>query len=318
MNKLLIPFLLIAWVYVFSSCQKKIATSENPDMSKPSADDSIFLLKYIEIDSLGTTLFDTSLTMEFSYDAQKRLLSIHTVHSTDSIANLTDYDNISFLYNGSDTFPVKSLRKVQKGTDPATYLYEKDTAYFVYDAMRRLTADSTVYDRIYNSLSVYYYSTNKYTYAAGFSTDLNSESVSWNTSVNYWLDSNFNISSNNNINTLHSARYNFPDLAPTQQVLNFNFSYDNHPNPFFKIPALHAASPIFKYGEGPLYVLGRNNATSILQQAPFGAGFTEDLIYEYGNNGYPSIFYSTFTQHYDAGGPSIGRNYKAIFVYSNR
>ncbi len=330
MKRLLLPFLFIAFVAIYSSCQKEflpgntIAPVTPPDTTvlPPVIRDSTALLTYIEIDSIGTSQYDTTVIIHFTYDAQKRLITMNTLYSTDSLANLLHYQRISFSYHGADTLPSKSIKEEKWITSPGDGTFSKDTINFTYDAMGRASGDSTMHDDTYynSGLNNYYYTTHQYYYGAGFCNAFYNELVPWDTSVitniNHWLDSNIITSVNENIYTLRRTHYTLPSYS-VGETLNFNFSYDNHPNPFSEIPALPAAYPVFPYGRGPLYVLGKNNATSITQQARYNYGFEENLLYEYNSKGYPVKFYSNHLEHIGSSLTTV-RNYKAIFAYGTR
>lgn len=314
MYKVSTAVLFIFTLFLFSSCQKEITSTETPTVPiSPVIGDSTLLLKYLEVDSIPGALQDTSKIVQFGYDAQKRLTSVYLTFTTDAVDNLNFYEKYTCQYNGADTLPARMMREFREGSDTLNFTFNRDTAYYTYNIAGKLISDSTRKNERNNFGEKRYYITKKFSYFTGYT--LVAGSNDYNGSVELSLDSLAYTTSGNNTTSLNVHNYSLPGMQSTA-LFSFSFTYDNHVNPFHYLPGMHSIAPYFEYEGGPVNTLQPNNAT-IISQNDIRAGVTinESIAYSYKNNGYPSTFFST--QNSSSFG-STTRNYKGIFVYGLR
>jgi len=293
-----ITFAFIASATFFLSCQKEY----NPGDIIPRPTDSIttndgtLLVKYVEIDSTPGVGTDTSMIINFEYDEQKRLTELNIFRSDDTTTTERTLHKYAYQYNGADTFPYKILY---------TTIEVNDTSYLFYNTEGKLILDSTFSK---HGTSPVRLSKTSYKYFNGYFITNTDEQNSPSS-----LDSNFVTNSNGNMTSLSAAIYSLPDMLLLYKY-NYSFSYDNHPNPFYNIPAMHSTMPVLGYPSSPIGVLQKNNPTYISgNEATFNTTTTETITYTYQPNGYPSAFYSSSLNTLDNTGLRL---YKAIFFYS--
>ncbi|HUR65310.1 MAG TPA: hypothetical protein VMZ03_03085 [Chitinophagaceae bacterium] len=123
-----IPVLLECIVLFFSSCQKEV------DWSDPVAgQDSIYMKKYIVIDTTEPSGADTIRIFDFNYNAQKRLSGyIHTIYTPgiSGPARIRAILTYSYTYPGSDTLPSRIIENINDLLIPSNNI--TDTFYYFY------------------------------------------------------------------------------------------------------------------------------------------------------------------------------------------
>ncbi len=218
--------LFIASIIFFCSCQKELGF-EDPVQPADSTttNDNALLVKYIEIDSTTANSTDTSMIVNFGYDAQQRLQALYITHSTGPSGVQPAYEKYVYQYNGADTFPYRFTHAY--GEDSTNFGFTSDITYLFYNAAGKLIFDSTL---DYDGFGNYSILKKRYSYLNDNITILSSSDDAANPYTE--IDSLRITTGNGNIVALNSAAYSFPDMSPSFSYSSA-FSYDNHPNPFY-------------------------------------------------------------------------------------
>jgi len=309
MRKLSITLLSLASIIFFCSCQKELGFEDpvQPADSTTTNNDNALLIKYIEIDSTAANSADTSMIVNFGYDAQQRLQALYITHSTGPSGEQPAYEKYIYQYNGSDTFPYRLTHAY--GEDSTNFGFTSDITYLFYNAAGKLAFDSTLdYDGFGN------YSILKKRYSYLNNNNITILSSSDDAADPYTQIDSFRITTGNgNVVALNAARYSFPDMTPSFNYSSV-FSYDDHPNPFYHIPAFYPTISIFEYDASPIAAMQKNNVTHISQNSPSdNTTINESVTYSYRAAGYPAAFYSTYTN--TGSGGTETRWYKTLFFY---
>src|SRR5450432_4218314 len=131
MKFLLACISLVITAFLFSSCQREVdGQLGNGTINGVNTNDSIYLVKYIELDTTYASGSDTIQTGQFYYDGTKRLL--HSAVRGDGIDPLqaTSAEDEYRFYSGSDTLPYKI---VLISYDPSSG-HSADTSFLFYNS----------------------------------------------------------------------------------------------------------------------------------------------------------------------------------------
>ncbi len=137
--------LLVCSLVLFTSCQKEA----DWDLASPQTNDSLYIRKYIVIDTTLTPGADTVRIFDFQYNAQKRLSGfIHTVYEpgVPGPGRIRGSYTYAYTYNGSDTLPGKITEDFNDILIPANNY--KDTVYYFYQGgtvVKDSSGDATEY-----------------------------------------------------------------------------------------------------------------------------------------------------------------------------
>ncbi|MCW3091750.1 MAG: hypothetical protein JWP81_2819 [Ferruginibacter sp.] len=257
------------------------------------------LSMYIEIDTTAFAPFDTISKTLFYYDNVKRNTGIDLSYYDNGVLSPQQYKSL-FFYNGNDSLPFKKIVTSPFLLNTDSRFYEIEQFYFYTNS--RLTKDSSIqisgstphtivtnYD--YNNLGIIQTST---------SYDTAPLPVYTKTDTFYLQRVNGNI-----VKQIDTAFGYF-------SVNSFEFTYDNHPNPFY-----HTQSRISLDNSYPIYsiettieeVFEKNNVTEI-NEFDGTYNYHYKFIYDYKPNGYPKA-----VRFYDQ---NSSTNFgKALFFYSN-
>ena len=268
---------LFAIIFLIS-CQKEsnVEPQPNPTPISPIVvDDSIYISKFVDLD---TTLFsgqDTLQTSKYFYDNLKRVVKIEYTEYLPSGPSLLDRS--LYIYNGQDTFATKVIETLFNL--PSMSLYNSlppDTGYYTF-SNGNLIKDSI---RPFNS---FIFRVSNYSY------------------INTQILSSFNSAGNIFYNYFTPIRVNNNTISQKDSTIsstnyNHTLSYDNNPNPFFNKPAGPSLTTYKKsylpreafYNE---IVNAKNNPIEVKEvgSSPGSTVFQYKCFYTYKSNGYPSI-----------------------------
>jgi hypothetical protein len=284
--KLLITCLII---FVYSGCQKE----PDPLSEPPVTGDSTKLVKFTAIMTLRSAT-DSSFT-SFEYDGQKRLTLMRTVHSTDPADNAEFYSTSYFQYNGTDTLPNIVIEESHEGSTQNFFIVN-DTTYYIYDDQGRVAKDSTNHKETYSGNDPEYFYTSRVYNFTGSELILDATSNSPYSGADKYTKSFSSTETNGNITALS-----------VDNDYQINLTYDNHPNPFYYIPALRT---IFSFisdvdKEEIIYIhntLQKNNCTGYSSTDLTAETENEVNTYTYNVNGFPATFTSQYAS--SSGDPS--------------
>jgi hypothetical protein len=132
-----LTYLAACFAFVLSSCQKEYTFTE-PSQQQQTQGDSIYLSRYVILDTTQVAPNDTLAVLEFQYDQLKRNIGIIGKEYIAGVADITLRYN--FLYNGSDTLPHKwTSEEFSPGNPP-----DRDTSYCRF-SQGKLVYDSSIY-----------------------------------------------------------------------------------------------------------------------------------------------------------------------------
>jgi hypothetical protein len=202
------------------SCQREV--DDTP--TDPSSTDHPLLSKFVEVDTVFTTPTDTQYSIQFKYDAQKRV----TESVTKSYFNypLIDIETEKYFYNGTDTLPFKAIAYYTDAVN--NYI---DTVFLFY-SNGLIRKDSTISTN--TTTGTFFGIDVKEFTAAGNNTLLAKRSYyTRNTSV-----------PDDTYNTTYLKTYNNGNIAIQEdadqdawstQYGFYELTFDNHPNPFYRV-----------------------------------------------------------------------------------
>lgn len=310
------PFLKIVSAVVFTlvlaSCQKELSPEGGSVLPPPVTGNSIYLAQYLEIDSIPGSGPDTTTVLKMEYDAQHRLVLLSAFNSATASVTLAFYEKYHYQYNGSDTLPSRVIYELREEDATTNLNTARDTSYYTYNAAGKVILDSASRNHSSSMGASRYFTKSEYSYFNGFFVIKKTDNDGG--TINQSLDSVFvTIGNNNNLAALRSANYSLPDTMFDYDY-NSSFSYDNHPNPFYR-PALYATIPLFEFESTAVALFQKNNPVSISQTSSYSGPSTENITYTYNANGYPAVFYSTTTSD-DGSGTMETRYYKGVLSYN--
>jgi len=279
--------LLIFAILTICSCTKE--SSNDPIVT---TNDSITLIKYVDLDTTQIVGLDTLVVNKITYDNSKRLKESNTTEYSSGIPNKL-FQNILF-YNGVDTLPFKKTQTISdlpSGTVTGTSI-----GYYNY-SNNKLVSDSAIY---YYNTTTYY--SRHYSYESDKiieTTYIYYSSVPTITTRSIYL-------TKNNGNTILQK-----DTVIGFYTHNFSFQYDNKNNPFYGRPQafVDRSLPYYDmetFSEEMAYE--KNNPTEI-NEFENSYNFHFKYLYEYKPNGYPSV-----ARVYDQNDPL--NFFKRIFIYT--
>jgi hypothetical protein len=313
MNRFLITLLFASTALFFTSCQKELSPEGGSVVTPPPPTaNGTYLAQYLEIDSVPGSMPDTSTVLKMQYDAQHRLVSLFAFNSATASVTLAFYEKYFYQYNGSDTLPSRVIYELREEDATSNLNTANDTSYYTYNAAGKVILDSASRNHS-SSLGVSrYFTKSEYSYFNGFFVIKKTDTDGG--TINQSLDSVFvTAGSSNNLSALRSVNYPLPDNVPDYNYSS-SFLYDNHPNPFC-LPALYATIPLFEFESTSVSLFQKNNPVNISQTSSYSGPTTENITYTYNANGYPAVFYSTYTSD-DGTGAIETRYYKGVFSYN--
>jgi hypothetical protein len=220
------------------------------------------LSRFVMVDTTAINPVDTALIIDFSYDQYKRNTGIYSKSYQDGI--------LWEVYQDGSRLPFKKTLTTVFSNDPGGYFNK--TSYFSYQNSQ-LIADSTVDDA---AITVVHY----YSYRTGVIA----------TQQNYYISDPPQISSDS-VQVVYSnqniVRQYFTE--PFNGLNDFNFVYDDHPNPFYHTQNKIAVTidyPRYSFGTSVEDIFATNNALSIMQSNDID-NWQSSYNYEYKSNGYP-------------------------------
>jgi hypothetical protein len=281
-KSLFIPISIVLAVASITSC-KKAATSTNHSGNTPT----LFLSKFIKIDTTQSAPGDTSEIIEYSYDSQNRLSYVSDVSfmgGHDTLAIQTT----SLYYNGNDTLFYK-----EANTYYSSFLLTNrtDTVYLAYNSLATLLSDSI---RETNNSPIVNIERNQYSYINGV---VIGNETGYSPGTYLYTDTATQIIANGDITY----------QIDTHNNSNF-YTLDTHPNPFY---TERFWIPVTNDIEAGFISQPKHNYTEIIESFNNTIVHHYNRLYTYLPNGYPSSFIEYSSNA--SGTPFF--NGKGIFIY---
>lgn len=249
--------------------------------------DSNYLDKIVFIDLVTG---DTAGYNKYNYDNLKRVVSLSEYEAI-SLNTFQNRDNTYYSYNGNDTVPFKML-----STHVSSNMTTNDSTitYFSFSNNKRvsdslimilygnLQANSTFYRSVSKTIKNYQYVSNNI-FCRNESIALFDNGPFPITPTLFISTDTANVDANGNLVFCKHFESSFTTGIST-------FTYDNKPNPFYKL-SNHHAMLILPYGETFIDEMqAKNNRLHAIENNGIaGTGFNEDFTgkYVYRINGYP-------------------------------
>lgn len=279
------------------SCQKGMDTQ-----LRPQSDDTVFLSKFVRLDTGYLPGMDTVYIADFQYDAQKRISRINEIYGGTGTAQYSSVTTIQ--YAGNDTLPYRFFSEMTRLGYPP--YYNTDTIYLYYNN-GQVTRDSSIkyrqnapwvmFRKTYREITPGFYEVKRdfFDFNTGgiiVTETIRCKRAKAGNNITFLSDSI--ITSNNDCYERH------------QIVAN----YDNMKNPFwrFRLPF-----PVNPYSETIKYVYG-TNTESVLEEGDNNVVYFDHS----GANQYVPAFHSFigYSILYNSYGyPSVRRISSATYSY---
>ena len=143
--------IIISLAIEFTSCQKEVDWGLNT----VSTNDTVYLKKYVELDTTLASGSDTTLIRDFQYDASKRLVKI-VDQEIDHVHSITTLEVFKYFYSGTGTNPYMVIDSLFDGMPRAI-----DTIWLFYDANNQVIKDTTI-SYVLSPANLYQKSANSY------------------------------------------------------------------------------------------------------------------------------------------------------------
>lgn len=277
----------------FSSCQKEVDGS----IAGIVASDTVFLKRYVELDTTLVSGSDTTLIRDFQYDASKRIFKV-VQQSIDHVHSISSFTEYIYFYNGASANPSMMIDYYFEIVP-----YTIDTTWFFYDASGQLIKDTSVENFL--APTPYLYRRGSATYTnSGNNTFIQAGSTIFTNippSISVHQGTVFKTYSNGNIITQTDTS------GPGNSIVNsgsYMMTYDAMKNPFYKTEVHYPVIGGFNYTEDQQ----KNNFTEIKETTPVGILYHVKYSYTYRTDGYPMVVRRT-----DMLDPSFSR--KGFFFY---
>lgn len=268
-------FLVFSFVVCFvsvTSCQKDFTVSE-PETKIVSSLDSNYLDKIYYINN-----GDTNYMIKYFYDNLKRVIKMENInHLT---ATLTDIDSVLYYYNSNDTMPFKSKGIYNIRFTSSSHSIDTTYSYFFYLNNNRVRDSILNYSA--NPNLPYQKNIVSYNYVAN---KIFSKTIIYNSPNASSLGYVFSLDTlilDNDKNIISAKKF-----FPSQGLFNSTFTYDSHPNPFYKLSNHFALDIIPEVSDiTEEQVPSKNNLLTANQDYN---NYILDYTgrYTYGLNGYP-------------------------------
>lgn len=259
--------------FFFTSCQKEI------DWTAPvTVNDSIYLKKFIILDTTETSGADTSWVLEFNYNAQKRLSDYRITYYELGISGpgrIRGYKQLNYLYPGTDTFPSRIIENLTDLQIPANSY--TDTMYYFYQN------GSIIKDSSGNTNEYFVDEINKVSPTRTFLIQRDFDPLFGLTIDTVFIYTNWQ---NGNILAQKDSTWQ-PFMGGFWDVDDYVLGYDNKPNPFkrmvlpYNIPL---SKDIFTVDLEDFGYPTNNNIIYLEQN-----GLGDNLSYQYRSDGLPVI-----------------------------
>ncbi len=284
------------------SCRKDNSSSQQ---NNPNTGNDTLLSKFIELDTTQAAPYDTIVITSYKYDNLNRIITIADLYYDNGFPSITNSDVSNYYYNGADTIAYKMIKiSEDDGGGPGSTVYS-DTTYFLSSSKDSSTTTATT-----NGVST---TEAGFTYTiedignGTFIQTINSPGIpSHPDTVSQTTANGFVISQVDNTFTATS----YPAQYPTHNLV---FSFDNHPNPFYKIYHGILKEPvIYDYNQAEVGSSAqKNNYTQISSEPNYPLLSEESKFqYSYKANGYPA----TIVEYDWTSGPPIF-SFKGIYIY---
>jgi hypothetical protein len=254
---------LITIACIAISCQKELSL-EDGTIVPPIADDTILLVKMIEIDSISPIEND-SIIVNNTYDARNRITDAYAFFSADPAVQALNYTHESYFYFDTDSLPDLVVNESSESGPLSDVML--DSTFLVYNTTGKLLWDSTIhtYDNSFNYNEKKWYS---------YSGDT--------VRISIYRDGAF-VETETNIVTIVNGNV----TRAEHQGIKYEFFYDNKPNAFNAMSNLSFRFSTFA-GSDPIYYPQRNNCIRF-RTLP-GSAFQQsgDITHTYRSNGLPS------------------------------
>ena len=275
--KLLI-FFLVSSTFFFVSCQKELSEKEIAPIL-PQKEDSTLLSMYVEIDTSAISPKDTICKTLFYYDNARRNIGIDIITYYDGIITNRQYKS-TFYFNGNDTVPARKIVTTPflLATDQD---YINDTCFYFY-INSLLIGDSTIQQYIHGRFTT----VNKYQYTNGRIINNSTLYSDTPSAIYYKTDTIYSKYTNGNVVSQIQI-----DTFLYYTIRDFKYSYDTHPNPFYRTQykiALDNHFPFYYIETFIEEIFEKNNALEINEVLTFDTSHFKN-VYEYKLNGYPNI-----------------------------
>jgi hypothetical protein len=297
MMKYIYSLLLSALVGCFViSCQREVE-DDLPGPPTGSANDSILLAKYVEIDTTSPPGSDTITKFLYTYDSRKRIIKYVDIHYHFPGAFTGDTLYGEYYYHGTDTLPYKASYDI----NVASSFFTNDTTFYFY-SNGIVSRDSSMSWYHPPNISIGYRNTVT-TYTRSGNNTLVRERTHYShasTGVDdEWTATIFKTYNNGNITSQEDTSMLNTFFTGYKRT---DVTYDNHPNPFLKTDIPYAYSGSIEY-------TGFNNPLTVKDIL----GADEEnytYSYQYRADGYPLI-----VRFVDLGDPT--NNVKGFFIYTD-
>lgn len=264
----------ILLVFTFIACKKENNQLNN---NSNSSVDTTQLAMYFEKDLTLPLASDSSMKVEYFYDANNRVKEVKSYAYYFSTAGLLLEGDIHFEYIGNDTLPY--LRIADPGPNYSPQY--RDSMFFFYNSAGKLVLD-TAREYIFINPTLIATRTIKYSYSTNSIDITQVNYYSGGTTINSKAD--WTYGTDLNFRTLHTSN----DFNTTS---DYQFTFDNHPNPF-NTKGCRVYSP-FNDTYGTSFSISsssKNNLTSVINDyhdVSTHLRISEIRSFNYKANGYP-------------------------------
>jgi hypothetical protein len=278
MKGIFVFFTGVVLLICFSSCQKEIDWG----FANTTHTDSIYVTRFIELDTTYPAGMDTSYKTLYSYDSKKRIKDVAEIGFDDGTHNTGYTLGENRFYSANDSVPFKIVRS-EWFSNGDTFL---DTVYLYYNSNNVIIRDSSLY---------YMNGTKIKIRVSGFGLIGSNRYLVLETTI----DPNTGMTVKDSI----LSQRNWTLLGVLFNVSMYSFTFDNNRNPFFRtiLPYpvylndyYHTTHPFYY----PLLATANNPLTHFQDHSIMGGGtfnYSGTARYVYNSLGYPVIIRYTST-----------------------